>query len=59
MDRLRQPGPGQAGNGQVLQIDRLVIANDAVGQLVMGVQAGIADLTMLDSYPACRLGAPL
>src|ERR1035437_6718895 len=56
--RLRQPGPGQPAPGQVLHIDRLVIAGDAVGQLVMCVQAGIADLAVLDSYPAHRLGAP-
>src|SRR5664280_2107277 len=56
--RLAQPGPGQSGHGQVLHVDRLVIAGDAVGQLVMCVQAGIADLAMLDSYPAHRLGAP-
>src|ERR1019366_6281591 len=57
--RLRQPGPGQAGHGQVLHIDRLVIAGDAMGQLVMGVQAGIADPAMLDSDPAHRLDAPV
>src|ERR1035437_718178 len=57
--RLRQPGPGQPGPGQVLHVDRLVIAGDAVGQLVMGVQAGVPDLAVLDSYPAYRLGAPV
>src|SRR5665647_2734699 len=57
--RLAQPGPGQTGHGQVLHVDRLVIANYAVGQFVMCVQAGIADLAMLDSNPAYRLGAPL
>src|SRR5664280_2630129 len=57
--RLARPGPGQTGHGQVLHVDPLVIANYAVGQLVMCVQAGIADLAMLDSDPARRLGAPL
>jgi hypothetical protein len=32
VDRLAQPGPGQAGHGQVLHLDPLVIAGDAVGQ---------------------------
>jgi hypothetical protein len=36
--RLAQPGPGQTGHGQVLHVDPLVIAGDAVGQLVMGDQ---------------------
>src|SRR5674476_987022 len=49
--RLAQPCPGQSGHGQVLHVDPLVVANYAVGQLVMCVQAGIADLAMLDSYP--------
>src|ERR1019366_8965738 len=56
--RLRQPGPGEPGHGQVLHIDRLVIAGDAVGQLVTCVQAGVPDPAMPDSYPAHRLGAP-
>src|SRR5664280_3142813 len=46
--RLRQPGPGQSGHGQVLHVDPLVIAGDAVGQFVMGVQAGRPDLAVLD-----------
>ena len=54
--RLAQPGPGQAGHGQVFHVDPLVIAGDAVGQLVMCVQAGIADLAILDSDPAYRIG---
>src|SRR5664280_1943493 len=57
--RLAQPGPGQTGHGQVLHVDPLVIANYAVGQLVMGDQGGIADPAMLDSDPTYRLGAPL
>src|ERR1035437_4717415 len=57
--RLAQPGPGQTGHGQVLHVDRLVIAGDAVGQLVMCDQGGIADPAMLDSNPTRRLGAPL
>src|SRR5665811_1640427 len=52
-----RPGPGQTGHGQVLHVDPLVIAGDAVGQLVMGVQAGVPDPAMLDSYSAYRLGA--
>jgi len=44
---------------QVLRMDRLVIAGDAVGQLSMCVQAGIADLTMLDGNPEHRLGGPV
>jgi hypothetical protein len=59
VDRLRRPGPGQSGHGQVLHLDHLVIANHAVGQPVVCVQAGRGDLTMLDSKPTCHLGTPL
>ena len=48
MHTLGQPRPGQSRHGEVFHGDRLVLADQPQGQLVMVVGPPVADLTVGD-----------
>jgi hypothetical protein len=57
VDAFRQPRPGQPRHGEVFHGDRLVLADQPQGQLVVVVGAPVADLAVGDRDPMPGLGA--
>src|SRR5512132_3514449 len=55
VDALGQPRPGQPRHGEILDGDRLVLADQPQGELVMMVGALVADPTVGDRDPQTRL----
>ena len=51
MDGLRHPGPRQTGDGQSLDSDRLVLADQSQGKFVVVVQARFPNLAVLNGDP--------
>src|SRR5215213_1600358 len=57
VDALGQPRPGQPRHGEVLDGDRLVLADQPQGELVVMVGSPVADLAVGDRHPHPGLGA--
>ena len=53
----RQPGPRQTGDGQILQVDRLVIADQPESELVVCVKSSLPHLAVQDGNPTGGLAS--